>query len=71
MGIGEAILGFLKALPDIINMINRIVAQYETMKKEGTLNEIHSAIDQSEVAKTPQERSAAMLRLVRAVARPR
>jgi len=71
MGILEAIAGILKSLPEILNLVNRLVNQFQEAKRQGVINDINTALDKSEAAKTPQERSRAMLDLVRAVSRPR
>lgn len=71
MGVLEAISAFFKALPDMMKLINRLMDQWGEAKRQGVLNEINAALDKSETAKTPQERTRAMLDLVRAVSKPR
>jgi hypothetical protein len=71
MGVLEAVSAFFKALPDIMKLINRVMDQWTEAKRQGVLNDINAALDKSETAKTPQERTRAMLDLVRAVSRPR
>jgi len=66
-----ALGSFFAALPEMMKLINRLMDQWGEAKRQGVLNDINAALDKSEVAKTPQERSRAMLELVRAVSKPR
>lgn len=67
----DALAGFFRSLPEILNLTNRLMENIKEAKRSGVLDDINKALDKSEAAKTPQERSAAMLELVRAVSRPR
>lgn len=71
MGVLESIVAIVKALPEIFGLVNRLVDQFKEAKRMGVINDINAALDKSEAATTPQERSRAMLDLVRAVSRPR
>ena len=66
-----ALGGFLKSLPEIIDFVKRLMGQWQEMRRQGVLDDIHSALDKAERAKTPLERSHAMLALVRAVSKPK
>lgn len=67
----SALGGFLKSLPEIVDFVKRLMGQWQEMKRQGVLNDIHAALDKAETAKTPLDRSHAMLALVRAVSKPK
>ena len=62
---------FLKALPEVLKLINKLLVEWKEAKRTGAIRDINAALDMSAVAKTPEERSRAMLDLVRAVSKPR
>ena len=47
------------------------MTEFKEAKRSGALRDINTALDKSELAKTPSERSQAMADLARAIAKPR
>jgi len=64
-------MAILEAIVELIRLISRLVPLVDKMKQEGSLKAVHAALEKAEIAHTPEERSRAMLDLVRAVSRPR
>lgn len=66
------ILGeFLKALPEVLKLVSKLLDEWKEAKRSGAIKDINAALDQSALAKTPGERSRAMANLARAISKPR
>ncbi|MEM5807996.1 MAG: hypothetical protein QW818_02585 [Candidatus Aenigmatarchaeota archaeon] len=65
----QVILNFLSVLPELLRIIDKVISAWGEAKRLGILDEINSALDLAEKAKTPEERSRAALQLARALSR--